>query len=107
MSEGWASGMRQLAGTKSDVPEGSRHSARRTHFWPRLSLLMNTIHPAPAEPQILAKENLHSHVREPRTLFKHPHPRAIGSFLSLRPCRPANSAQHQILDAITHEKTPK
>ena len=28
--------MRQLAGTKSKVPEGSRHSARRTHqFWPR------------------------------------------------------------------------
>ena len=30
-----ASGMRQLAGTKRDVPEGSRHSARRSHFWPR------------------------------------------------------------------------
>ncbi len=29
-----ASGMRQLAGTQSKVPKGSRHSARRTHFRP-------------------------------------------------------------------------
>ena len=27
--------MRQLAGTKNEVPEGSRHSARQTHFWQR------------------------------------------------------------------------
>ncbi len=30
--------MRQLAGTKNDIPEGSRHSARRTHFWAALRI---------------------------------------------------------------------
>ena len=30
-----ASGMRQLAGTKTRYYEGSRHSARWTHIWPR------------------------------------------------------------------------
>ena len=34
-----ASGTRQLAGTKNEVQEGSRHSARWTQFWPREVML--------------------------------------------------------------------
>ena len=34
-ASGLASGMRQLAGTRNEIPEGSRRSARQYHFFPR------------------------------------------------------------------------
>ncbi len=33
--ENWRAACVSLPVQKSDVPEGSRHSARQTHFWPR------------------------------------------------------------------------
>jgi len=39
--------------------------------------------------------------------LKHPHPRATSNFLSLSTCSSAETAQHQILDAIANKKSLK